>query len=179
MRMSGCNMKYFIALLAAVCALAQSQQVVNVGTTANDGTGDTARAAFIKANTNFTALFTQAFTNTTAYSRTLFTNSSLGGWQSALGVGVAGDIAIVAGITGLTNYAGTGTRVAVTDTNRGGLFAYTTDALTADGGVVFAATGVGSGFWRRQVDTPLNVKWFCAVGDGVTEIGRASCRERV
>jgi len=35
-----------------------SQQTINVGTTANDGTGDALRNAFIKANDNFTELYT-------------------------------------------------------------------------------------------------------------------------
>ncbi len=34
-----------------------AQQILNVGTTANDGTGDTLRAAMIKANENFTELY--------------------------------------------------------------------------------------------------------------------------
>ena len=54
----------------------------------------------------------------------------------------------------------TSVAASVMDTNRGGLFAYTTDALTADGGVVFAATGVGSGFWRRQFEGPVNAAWW-------------------
>lgn len=35
-----------------------TQQVINVGTVANDGTGDTLRASFVKANANFTDLYT-------------------------------------------------------------------------------------------------------------------------
>jgi hypothetical protein len=35
-----------------------AQQTINVGTTANDGTGDALRNAFIKANDNFTELYT-------------------------------------------------------------------------------------------------------------------------
>ena len=34
-----------------------AKQVINIGTTANDGTGDKLRAAFIKANDNFTELY--------------------------------------------------------------------------------------------------------------------------
>ena len=33
------------------------QQTLNVGTNANDGTGDTLRAAMIKVNENFTELY--------------------------------------------------------------------------------------------------------------------------
>jgi hypothetical protein len=34
-----------------------TQQVINVGTTANDGTGDALRDAFIKTNANFTEIY--------------------------------------------------------------------------------------------------------------------------
>ena len=36
-----------------------AQQVINVGTSANDGQGDPIRTAFIKCNNNFTELFTR------------------------------------------------------------------------------------------------------------------------
>jgi hypothetical protein len=35
-----------------------AKQTINVGTTANDGTGDTLRASFVKVNENFTELYT-------------------------------------------------------------------------------------------------------------------------
>ena len=51
--------------LAAVLTVATpayaAQQVINVGSGANDGTGDTLRAAFQKAVANFAELYTQAF----------------------------------------------------------------------------------------------------------------------
>lgn len=34
-----------------------AKQVINVGSSSNDGTGDTLRAAFIKSNANFTELY--------------------------------------------------------------------------------------------------------------------------
>jgi hypothetical protein len=39
-----------------------SQLTINVGTIANDKTGDTLRAAFVKANSNFTELYTASGT---------------------------------------------------------------------------------------------------------------------
>lgn len=46
------------ALLALVVSVGYTaQQTINVGTTANDGTGDTARVAFQKVNANFTELY--------------------------------------------------------------------------------------------------------------------------
>jgi len=35
-----------------------AQQSINIGTTANDGTGETVRSAFDKTNDNFTELYT-------------------------------------------------------------------------------------------------------------------------
>ena len=35
-----------------------AKQVINIGTTANDGTGDPLRSAFDKVNDNFTELYT-------------------------------------------------------------------------------------------------------------------------
>lgn len=37
-----------------------AQQTINIGTTVNDGTGDSLRSAFIKINTNFDSLFTNS-----------------------------------------------------------------------------------------------------------------------
>lgn len=37
-----------------------AKQTINVGTTANDGTGDTLRASFIKVNENFTEVYNNA-----------------------------------------------------------------------------------------------------------------------
>jgi hypothetical protein len=34
-----------------------AQEIINIGSSANDGTGDTLRAAMSKCNNNFTALF--------------------------------------------------------------------------------------------------------------------------
>ena len=39
-----------------------TQQIINVGTVANDGQGDSLRTAFIKSNDNFTELYTSAIT---------------------------------------------------------------------------------------------------------------------
>lgn len=39
------------------------QQAINIGTTANDGTGDTPRASFTKVNANFTELYSTAATD--------------------------------------------------------------------------------------------------------------------
>lgn len=43
-----------------------SQEIINIGTAANDGTGDPLRTAFAKINNNFTVLFSTATGNDTA-----------------------------------------------------------------------------------------------------------------
>lgn len=50
-----------------------SQQVINVGSTANDNSGDTLRGSWIKANANFSELYTDisALNDATAYAPTL------------------------------------------------------------------------------------------------------------
>jgi hypothetical protein len=40
-----------------------AQQIIDIGSTANDGTGDTLRAAFIKTNDNFTELYSEFLQN--------------------------------------------------------------------------------------------------------------------
>lgn len=53
----------------------------------------------------------------------------------------------------------------VKDLNRGGTFIWSSTG-TANGGTVFAGA---TGFWNRQYDGAVNVKWFGAKGDGVTD----------
>ncbi|WP_153800194.1 right-handed parallel beta-helix repeat-containing protein [Foetidibacter luteolus] len=50
-----------------------------------------------------------------------------------------------------------------------GLFYYSADTL-ADNGTSFKATAVGNGTWKREYDITkgINVQWFGAVGDGIT-----------
>lgn len=66
--------------------------------------------------------------------------------------------------------------VIVKDINRGGTFVSKTEVdidpntgslYTVNDGTVFAK--LGGGFWVRQYSGAVNVKWFGAVGDGVTD----------
>ncbi len=66
--------------------------------------------------------------------------------------------------------------VIVKDINRGGTFVAKTNVdidpntgsvYTVNGGTVFAKSG--GGFWVRQYSGAVNVKWFGAKGDGVTD----------
>ena len=58
------------------------------------------------------------------------------------------------------------TTVIVKDTDRGGVFNRIA-STTANGGTIFDGTTGYS--WERQYDGAVNVKWFGAVGDGVTD----------
>lgn len=76
-----------------------AQQTVNVGTSANDGTGDPLRTAFQKVNGNFTELYANKVEN----SGGLATNATINGLK----------------VTGsLTNTALTASRAVVTDANK-------------------------------------------------------------
>ena len=55
--------RIFLYLLLCFTALAQTRLNINVGTNPNDGSGDTVRTAFGKANTNFIYLFGYTLTN--------------------------------------------------------------------------------------------------------------------
>ena len=50
---------YVVLLVLTFCQVSAAKQTINVGTSANDGTGDTLRGAFIKVNDNFTELYNE------------------------------------------------------------------------------------------------------------------------
>lgn len=52
-----------LILIFPLALLGQTRSVINTGATANDGTGDSARTAFNKVNTNFSTLWTAVYTN--------------------------------------------------------------------------------------------------------------------
>ena len=55
--------KIIALLLVCFATFGQTLSVINTGTTSNDGTGDSLRTAFTKANTNFYQLWSEVFTN--------------------------------------------------------------------------------------------------------------------
>jgi len=71
----------------------------------------------------------------------------------------------------LTNYSGKATTIFVKDTLRGGIFHLQTTAAKIDSGIVFPATALGAGnYWVRNWDKAVvDVKWYGAKGDGVTD----------
>ncbi len=84
-------------------------------------------------------------------------------------VGGSGSAVVVNTIGALEGYVGTEQVVFVRDDHRGGIFTKTNDALTADGGTIFSASG--GGFWVRQFKryNGISVRWFGAVGDGIVD----------
>lgn len=63
---------FFILMTIASSALAQ-QQVINVGSSANDGTGDNLRAAFVKVNANDAELYSNILASATASGTNTYT----------------------------------------------------------------------------------------------------------
>jgi len=57
------------------------------------------------------------------------------------------------------------TTAIVKDLDRGGTFIWSSTGI-ANGGTVFAGA---TGFWTRQYSGAVNVKWFGAVGDGISD----------
>jgi multisubunit Na+/H+ antiporter MnhB subunit len=71
----------------------------------------------------------------------------------------------VSTITDLATVPTTYTSAIVKDQNQGGIFIWSATG-TPNGGTVFSGA---TGYWVRQYSGAVNVKWFGAVGDGVTD----------
>jgi hypothetical protein len=56
-------MRFLLLFLLPLALLGQTRSIINTGATANDGTGDSARTAFNKVNTNFATLWAVIYTN--------------------------------------------------------------------------------------------------------------------
>jgi parallel beta-helix repeat protein len=82
----------------------------------------------------------------------------------------AGGSTLLPNIDALIAYSGSNTTLFIQDSLRGGFFSYTTAVLNADSGVVFPATGKGTGYWIRKYDEAagVNILWWGAKGDSVT-----------
>jgi hypothetical protein len=55
--------RLLLVLLFPLCLFGQTRAVINTGTTANDGTGDSLRTFGLKSNTNFSTLWASVYTN--------------------------------------------------------------------------------------------------------------------
>lgn len=82
------------------------------------------------------------------------------------------DIQTVDDITELEAFSANDETIIVKDSLRGGIFVYVPTGLTVDNGIVFNATGKGSGYWQRQYDTGtgVNILWY-----GIDNTGVADC----
>lgn len=120
-----------------------AKQTIDIGSSADDDTGDPLRTGLSKANANFTELYPLA--NIAAL--TALTKASLtdGDRRWVLGYSTAGDWGEP--------------RMATWDSS-------STD--TADGGTRFASDEGGNGRWDFPFSGPINVKWFGVKGDGTT-----------
>lgn len=91
-----------------------------------------------------------------------------GTWVTVTITGALSDY--VSTIAALQAYSGISKVLVNTDILRGGTFYYTTSVLTDDNGVIFAATGKGTGHWVRvfNKNEGINASWWGVVADGVT-----------
>lgn len=97
-----------------------------------------------------------------------FTNATNDSLPSSLAVkkyvGKNSSIAFVADIPSLQSFTGSAPTVIVQDSIRGGTFNYVSSG-TVDNGIVFAATGKGSGYWQRQIFGQIFPEYW---GEGTT-----------
>lgn len=80
----------------------------------------------------------------------------------------------VSSISDLQAYNGVANRIIVNDALKGGSFNLVKGSYKANGGTIFVASGLGGrNYWRRSYKGQLNVKWFGAKGDGITDDTKA------
>jgi len=168
-----------------------AQQVINIGTTNDDGSGDTLRNGGAKINANFTELYADQ-ANTSA-------DAALAAAAAASAQAAeAGTLSAIAGAGGslgtVTLQAATRTILAGLNTSLGlsamlleggrqGVFVFDSTNISANcsGGFAFGDTRQGiyvlpssdttgaSGAWVRKWQGPVWVTWFGAKGDKVTD----------
>lgn len=147
-----------------------AQQIINVGTTANDGTGDLLRNGFIKVNQNFTELYTNRisgsgtdnyiprFNGTNALENSII-------FDNGTNVGI-GTTSPTAKLTAINNASGWAGWIENQDTTGNG-----------SGLVVTGASNIGgiSLFVRKQDGTGT----FAVLGNGNVGIGTTSPTEQL
>jgi hypothetical protein len=138
-------------LVFGVAVHGQNRAVVNVGASPNDGTGDSARAAFIKVNTNFFQLWQTVYTNNVGVVVPVDTLAQVIAKAPSSSIMVATRGYHTAGDGGHGLYRWTNALPSGVSTNRGTWFAG------------------ANGFWSLVHDGTVNVRQFGARGDGVTD----------
>ena len=175
-------LKIILATFASLGLSAQTRQVINVGGAANDGTGDSVRSGFQKANANFSALWALAYTNSFVPSgHSYLTND----WQ--VSGGTAGSVTNSIRFYPVSTFYAGATNLTLVGYDAAGLNAPTltiqadteidlqTPAVTAQTAttgqvltLVDAATGKVE-FSTVSATTGVNVKNYGATGDGTTD----------
>jgi hypothetical protein len=135
-----------------------ARQVIHTGGQANDGTGDTLRAAMMKVNANFAELYDRG----AAYSRALLKAVEPGRAAVAGAAILAEDLDRPANASGpFLWFAGDASAFCALDPLEGVYVAPLADASGK------------SGAWVRQFDGPPDARFFGASGDGRTDDTRA------
>jgi len=129
-----------------------ANQIINVGTTANDGTGDKVRDAFIKVNSNFAELYDEGGANITVNNPVTSTETTLDEALSDLNTGGGGTPTLQE----VTDEGNTTTNSIIFDDSVG----LQTEIGTMDG---------GSGFYFNLLNVGNNFKQFLANADNTDE----------
>ncbi len=129
-----------------------ANQIINVGTTANDGTGDKVRDAFIKVNSNFAELYDEGGANITVNNPVTSTETTLDEALSDLNTGGGGTPTLQE----VTDEGNTTTNSIIFDDSVG----LQTEIGTMDG---------GSGFYFNLLNIGNNFKQFLANADNTDE----------
>ena len=129
-----------------------AQEIINVGVTANDGTGDKVRDAFIKVNSNFTEIYDEGGANITVNNPVTSTETTLDVALADLNTGGGGTPTLQQ----VTDEGNTTTNPIIFDDSVG----LQTEIGTMDG---------GSGFYFNLLNVGNNFKQFLANADNTDE----------
>lgn len=151
--------RLFLFLFACVAVVGQITNV-NIGTTANDKSGDTLRTAFSKVNTNVAWLAGQIGSATNSPNFT--TNATVAGMQVATSVNAASDLASIS--PALTNYVVRVMGRTNSGDGGGGFFRLVSSSgLSTNWGTIFASSSA-SYFWQRiQEGQVVDLRWYAPI----------------
>lgn len=152
-----------------------SQQTINVGASANDGTGDSIRAAFIKCNDNFTELYTASSSltddlNVAGYSIVSVSNGDINIVPSGTGSLRLGNLKV----TGGTNI-GTVTASSNIGLVTSGTGVTTINAINATGGNINNVT-IGATTPQQGTFTNVFSQDHRAVADDLYRLGTSAIK---